>query len=83
MRLRIHANQLPIRILGTFTGVAFVLFGLYSLLGGGSGLDAYTQDRAFWFGVCTIIAGVWAIGVSWLDSDLSGVWCRPPSRKWK
>jgi ATP-binding cassette subfamily F protein 3 len=31
-------------------------------------------------GITALIGGFWAIGVSWLDSDLSGVWCRPPRR---
>ena len=32
-----------------------------------------TGDR-----VCALVGGAWAIAVSWLDPDLSGVWCRPP-----
>jgi hypothetical protein len=31
--------------------------------------------------VCALVAGIWAIGASWLDSDLSGIWCRPPRRR--
>jgi hypothetical protein len=36
------------------------------------------RERAWWLGVTAIIGGVWALAASWLDPDLSGVWCRPP-----
>ena len=77
--MKIYRNQLPIRILGTMTGVGFLFIGAYALFGG-EGLDNYTQDRAYGFALATIIAGAWAISISWLDSDLSGVWCRSPKR---
>lgn len=83
MKLRLHSNQLAIRILGTITGVGFLVVGAYSLLGGSDHPDAYIRDRSFWFGVTVIIAGIWAVAVSWLDSDLTNVWCRPPKRDWR
>ena len=77
--MRLYSNDLGIRILGTLTGICFLLIGAYAIFGGDDGsISAAIRDRALWFGVTAIIGGVWAIAVSWLDSDLSGVWCRPP-----
>ena len=50
------------------------------MLGGDDTVPALALERAWWFGVTALVGGVWAIGVSWLDPDLSGVWCRPPRR---
>jgi hypothetical protein len=70
MQLRVHTNQLAIRVLGTLMGTGFLVVGSYAMFGA----------DALWFGITAWIGGAWAIGVSWLDSDLSGVWCRPPRR---
>jgi len=78
MRLRLHTNQLPIRVLGTLTGIGFLAVGAYAIFGADDSVAAALRERAFWFGFTALIGGVWAIAVSWLDSDLSGVWCRPP-----
>lgn len=80
MRLRLHTNQLPIRILGTLTGLAFLAVGVYAVFGADDSVAAASRERAFWFGITALIGGIWAVGVSWLDSDLSGIWCRPPRR---
>lgn len=50
------------------------------MLGGDDTVAAAALERTRWFGFTALVGGVWAIGVSWLDSDLSGVWCRPPHR---
>jgi len=76
--LRLHTNTLHTRILGTLTGVGFLAIGLYALLGGDATVTEAVRSRAAWFGITALVGGVWAIGVSWLDPDLSGVWCRPP-----
>ena len=78
---RIHTNQIAIRILGTLTGLGFMAVASDALLGG-EGIEASVRARATGFGVAALVAGVWAVAVSWLDSDLTGVWCRPP-RRWK
>jgi hypothetical protein len=75
--LRIHANQLLTRILGTLIGAGFLAIGGYAMLGADDAVPAFIKERAWWFGVTATIGGVWAIAVSWLDPDLSGVWCRP------
>lgn len=80
MRLRLHTNQLSIRILGTLTGIGFLAVGAYAAFGADDTVAAASRERALWFGITALIGGVWAIAVSWLDSDLSGVWCRPPRR---
>lgn len=79
--VRIYTNQLATRILGTAMGIGFLAIGAYAVFGGGDALDAQLKERAWWFGVCALVAGVWATAVSWLDSDLSGIWCRQPRRR--
>lgn len=74
----IHRNQPAVRILGTLTGTGFLAIGAYAIFGADESVSAFLRERAWWFGVCALMAGAWAIVVSWLDPDLSGVWCRPP-----
>ncbi len=78
--MRIHRNQPAARALGTLTGTGFLAIGTYAMFGADDSVSALVRDRAWWFGVCAIVAGIWAVAVSWLDPDLSGVWCRPPRR---
>jgi hypothetical protein len=78
--VRLHTNQLAIRCLGTLTGLGFLAIGAYALLGADATVAPAAADRAWWFGVTALLGGLWAIVVSWLDPDLSGVWCRPPRR---
>jgi hypothetical protein len=78
--VRIYTNQPVIRCLGTLIGLGFLAIGAYAMLGGGDMVESSALQRAWWFGITALIGGVWAIGVSWLDSDLYGVWCRPPRR---
>ena len=78
--MRIHRNQPAARALGTLTGAGFLAIGAYAMFGADDSVSALARDRAWWFGVCAMVAGVWAVAVSWLDPDLSGVWCRPPRR---
>jgi hypothetical protein len=40
--------------------------------------DAVLADRAMWWGITLNIAGVISFLLSWLASDLSGIWCRSP-----
>jgi hypothetical protein len=54
----------------------FLAVGAYAILGANDAV----RERAWWFGLTAIIGGLWALAVSWLDPDLSGVWCRPPRR---
>jgi len=75
--MKLYHNQLTVRVLGTVMGVGFLAMSAFALFGG-ENLDAYTQDRAYGFAFAAFVGGVWAIGVSWLDSDLGGVWCKPP-----
>jgi len=78
--VRIYTNQLAIRSLGTLIGLGFLAIGAYAMLGADASVPALAVERAWWFGITALIGGLWAIGASWLDSDLSGVWCRPPRR---
>jgi len=76
--MRIHTNQLAVRVLGTLTGAGFLAVGGYAVFGGDAGVAEALRERAWWFGITAGVGGVWAIAVSWLDGDLSGVWCRSP-----
>jgi len=79
--LRLHTNDPGMRIVGTLTGVGFLLIGLYAIFGNDDGsVAAALRARTHWFGVAALVAGAWAIAVSWLEPDLSGVWCRRPAR---
>jgi hypothetical protein len=78
--VRIYTNQPAIRCLGTLIGLGFLAIGAYAMLGGDGTVAAAARERTWWFGLSALVGGVWAIGVSWLDSDLSGVWCRSPRR---
>lgn len=82
MSLRIHLDQLIIRICGTLLGLGFVIVGLFSMLGA-EGLGAgINHDRAVGFGMTAIIVGIIAVLCSLLVKDLSNIWCRHP-RRWK
>ena len=35
-------------------------------------------ERALWYGITLVIAGVAAFAMSWLAPDLSGIWCNSP-----
>lgn len=76
--MRVHRNGLPVRLLGSLVGLGFLAIGAYALFGADETVAGAARERAFWFGVCALVGGVWAIAVSWLDRDLSGIWCRPP-----
>ena len=76
--MRIHRDQPVTRILGTLVGAGFLAMGGYAMFGADDSVPAFVRERAWWFGATTTVAGVWAIAVSWLEPDLSGVWCRPP-----
>jgi hypothetical protein len=78
--VRIHRNQLLTRLLGSGVGAGFLAIGAYAMLGADVSVPAWIQERAWWFGAVASLAGAWALAVSWLDPDLSGVWCRPPRR---
>lgn len=66
------------RVLGTLIGVGFLAMGAFAIFGADDSVPTLVKERAWWFGVTALVAGVWAIAVSWLDPDLSGVWCSPP-----
>ena len=79
--MRLYTSKRWMRVLGTLTGIGFLLIGLYAIFGADDGtVAAELRSRATWFGITALIGGIWAIVVSWTDSDLSGVWCRPPRR---
>ena len=80
--MRIHRDQLALRIGGSLLGIGFVLVGLFALFGGGEEVDAALRERAFGFGMSALVAGAIAIPVSWLVGRLDNIWCAPPRRGW-
>jgi hypothetical protein len=78
--MRLHRNQLGVRVAGTLTGLGFLVVGAYAAFGADGSVGDYARERSFWFGLTALVGGVLAIGMSWLDSDLTGVWCRSPRR---
>jgi hypothetical protein len=75
-----HTNQLTTRLLGSAIGAGFLSISAYAMFGADDSVPGLIRERAWWFGVAAGIGGLWAIAASWLDPDLSGVWCRPPRR---
>ena len=45
MRLRLHTNQLSIRILGTLTGIGFLAIGAYAVFGADDTMMRYTVEH--------------------------------------
>ena len=80
--MRLHRDELVMRIGGTLVGLGFLLMGLYALFGGGDALDPVVRERAEGFGISAVIAGLIAIPVSWLVKRLDNIWCAPPRRGW-
>lgn len=76
--MQFHKDQLNIRIPATVLGISFFCFGLFSIIGGTDQSDPYIQDRALWFGITLLIAGVLAVAISWLVRDLHNIWCVYP-----
>ena len=78
--MRLYTSRIGTRISGTALGLGFLVIGVFALSMSGQAADASVADRAFWLGVTFAFAGVSAITVSWLVSDLSNIWCTPPRR---
>jgi hypothetical protein len=79
--MRVHRDQLPIRLAGTALGVVFLFIGWYALFGG-EGVDPLLRERARGFGIAAFIGGLVAIPTSWLVKRLDNIWCAPPRRGW-
>jgi len=78
--VRVHTSQLTLRVAGTLIGIGFLAVGAYAAFGADDAIPALARERTGWFGITALIGGAWAIGVSWLDAELTGVWCRHPRR---
>ena len=79
--MRLRGDRLLKRTLGTLVGIGFLAFGIFSAAGSRGVAPAVSRDRALWFGVTLIIAGLLAILASLTANDLDNIWCRPP-RRW-
>ena len=78
--MKLYTSNIGTRLGGSALGLGFLVIGLLAARHSGQAPDAIIADRAFWMGVTFAIAGVSAMAVSWLVSDLSNIWCSPPSR---
>ena len=78
--MKLYTSKVGTRIGGTALGLGFLVIGILAAIYSGKAPSAAIGDRAFWMGVTFAIAGVSAVAVSWLVSDLSNIWCSPPSR---
>lgn len=78
--MQLYTSKVGTRIGGTALGLGFLAIGIFAVSVSGQAPDAAVGGRAFWLGVTFAIAGVSAVAVSWLVSDLSNIWCSPPSR---
>lgn len=79
--MRIYTDQLGKRLAGVFLGLGFIGVGAYSVIGGIGHTDAFIQDRALWFGITALIAGIGAAVVSLTVGKIDNIWCSPP-RRW-
>jgi hypothetical protein len=78
--MKLYTSGIGMRIGGTALGLGFLVIGSLAASFSGAAPDASVAERTFWMGVTFLIAGVAAVSVSWLVSDLSNIWCRPPPR---
>ena len=79
--MKVHTDRLLARLTGTAFGVGYCLIGLYAFTGSFEQTDAVVRDRAFWFGITSLVVGVVAVAVSWLERRLDLVWCADPRRR--
>jgi hypothetical protein len=78
--MRIYTTDLGTRLAGSALGIGFAAVGAFAILLRETAPDVAVQNRSLWLGITFVIAGIAAFSVSWLVSDLSNVWCRPPRR---
>jgi hypothetical protein len=78
--MKIYTTDLGTRVAGSALGLGFAVIGIFAMLVSGGAPDANVGGRSLWLGITFLIAGVSALSVSWLVSDLSNIWCRPPRK---
>jgi hypothetical protein len=78
LRLRIYRDDLKRRIPGALTGVGLSLFGYFAISESLAAPNPELAERALWYGITLMIAGVASFAMSWLAPDLSGIWCNSP-----
>jgi hypothetical protein len=80
--MKIYTSGLATRVAATLLGIGFLAVGATTIAMVPRAPDAYLADRTLWMGITFLVAGIAAITVSWLVSDLSNIWCRQPPRSW-
>ncbi len=78
--MKLHTDNLLIRIGATVMGTGYAAFGGYAVAVSSEAPTAELADRALWMGITFLIAAVLAVGVSWLVADLSNIWCVAPRK---
>lgn len=76
--MKIYTSGIGLRIAATLLGIGYGVVGAFSISQSAQAPSTELADRALWLGITFLIASVLAIGVTWLVSDLSNIWCRPP-----
>jgi hypothetical protein len=76
--MKVYTSGIRLRIAATLLGVGYGVVGAFSISQSAHAPTPELADRALWLGITFVIASVLAIGVTWLVSDLSNIWCRPP-----
>jgi hypothetical protein len=80
--LKIHHDQLVMRVGGSLVALFFLFVGFYALFGGGDAVEPALRARASGFSISALIAGGIALPVSWLVKRLDNIWCAPPRKGW-
>ena len=78
--MKIYTTGLGTRVAGSALGLGYAVIGVFAVFVSGDAPDTIIQGRSLWLGITFLIAGVSALSVSWLVSDLSNIWCRPPRK---
>ena len=72
--MKLHTSGLPTRLAGTATGLGYLAVGVFAIVKRSEAPDPALADRALWMGATFLLAGVLAIGISWLVGDLGSIW---------
>lgn len=78
MRLKVHTNNMPLRIGATVLAIGYGCVGWFAIDMSMAAPTDVLADRAWWLGITFVLAAVLALSVSWLVADLSNIWCIPP-----
>ncbi len=76
--VRIYTHKILTRILATVLGFGLIGFGAVVLGLSFAAPSDPLGERSFAWGAVMVFAGIAAVAISWLVSDLSNIWCNSP-----